>query len=462
MISLHRLSRFRCIYSRLGKGNSIRLNTSYASPVASLSVRYDYKTPWQGSTNSGNHTKVPQQLQSSTTRRSRILETTQNLLAPTLSTSSNSTNYPLRKFEQILASVREDRTQLNMMQLSSDGAKDMYILPTELLHQVHSSIMYFSKESNSQGMVISPLDCHPDTNKKSKKIKVPGPMICANMLELIGIPHHYLHVSLNNSKPTTIHVHSSQIDLILECCMETVLALSRSCEVGRHSLIGTDFNINGRTTLSPGDGDKKTAAQLCEEIWRSVYNIEIKYTSKRTTNNTSSDKQLPQQQVMKIGRIGSLQMNPNAVVEYLSAMNFDKQKDDACEFIDELEGTSWETLKPTEPSRDDEDETLPWTAKDQRRYDKATILFNSTLSSYAKLSSSMSGLPPQVRKDFVQTSERLLLEAAAKRDQIKDPSPNTILQCIQPNVVSFNTALSAWSSFSSKQRPLLGVSLTLK
>jgi len=239
--------------------------------------------------------------------------------------------------------------------------------------------------------------------------------------------------------------------------METVVALSRSCEVGRHSLIGTDFNNNGQTTLSSiSGGDKKTAAQLCEEIWRSIYNIEIKYTSKRTTN-TSSDTQLPSQQVMKIGRIGSLHMNPNAVVEYLSAMNFDKQKDDECEFIDELEGTSWETLKPTEPSRDDdEDETLPWTAKDQRRYDKATILFNSTLSSYAKLSSSMSGLPPQVRRDFVQTCERLLLEVAAKRDEIKDPTPNTILQCIQPNVVSFNTALSAWSSFSSKQRRTRG------
>jgi len=340
------------------------------------------------------------------------------------------------------------------MQLSSDVAKDMYILPTELLHQVHSSIIYFSKEANSQGMAIAPLDFQPDTNRKSKK-KLPGPMICAHLLELIGIPHHYLHVSLNNSKPTTIHVHSSQIDFILECCMETVVALSRSCEVGRHSLIGTDFNNNGQTTSSPGGGDKKTAAQLCEEIWRSIYNIEIKYTSKRTTNTTPSDTQLPQQQVMKIGRIGSLQMNTNSIVEYLSAMNFDKQKDDECEFIDELEGTSWETLKPTESSRD-EDDILPWTAKDQRRYDKATILFNSTLSSYAKLSSSMSGLSPQVRKDFVQTCERLLLEVAAKRDEIKDPSPNTILQCIQPNVVSFNTALSAWSSFSSKQRRTRG------
>ena len=457
MISLNRLSRFRCIlYSRLGKSSTtIRLNTSYASSVPK--VRHDYKTPWQGSTNSRNNTKIsPQQLQSTTTtRRSRILENTQNLLAPALSSSSNtSNNYPLRKFEQILANARDDRTQLNAMQLSSDVAKDMYILPTELLHQVHSSIMYFSKEANSQGMVIS-LDCQPDTNKKSKKIKIPGPMICANMLELIGIPHHYLHVSLNNSKPTTIHVHSSQIDFIIECCMETVVALSRSCEVGRHSLIGTDFNNNGQSISS--SGDKKTAAQLCEEIWRSVYNIEIKYTSKRTTNTTPSDAQLPQQQVMKIGRIGSLHMNPNSVVEYLSAMNFDKQKDDKCEFIDELEGTSWETLKPTEPSRgDDKDETLPWTAKDQRRYDKATILFNSTLSSYAKLSSSMSGLPPQVRKDFVQTCERLLLEVAAKRDEIKDPSPNTILHCIQPNVVSFNTALSAWSSFSSKQRRTRG------
>jgi hypothetical protein len=61
--------------------------------------------------------------------------------------------------------------------------------------------------------------------------------------------------SESNDSTCQIAVHSSQIDCILECCLDTATALSRSCEVGRHSLIKTDFGC-----AADGGGTKKLAA----------------------------------------------------------------------------------------------------------------------------------------------------------------------------------------------------------
>ena len=54
----------------------------------------------------------------------------------------------------------------------------------------------------------------------------------------------------------------------------------------------------------------------------------------------------------------------------------------------------------------------------------------------------------------MQSAERLLLEVASAKRTVGTPcppSPSTILQCLQPDAISFNTIMLAWSSFSPKQ-----------
>jgi hypothetical protein len=87
-----------------------------------------------------------------------------------------------------------------------------------------------------------------------------------------------------------------------------------------------------------------------------------------------------------------------------------------------------------------------WSTKDRRRYDRAVVVFNSSLSVYAKFSSSMYGLRHELRRDMVQNAERLLLEVAGRDCTANgmEPSPSKILQCVQPDVVM------AWSEFSLK------------
>lgn len=377
-------------------------------------------------------------LQKSSTK---MCELTQHLLSKSQQTSSTS-GYPLRDFEQILANTREDRFVLKKMQLSHDEARKMYILPPHLLRDVHSAIMFFANVNNFQGMAIPMMNNEDFGNNK----KIPGPIICARLLELIGIPQYYLHLSLSSLQNSpnispTMYVHSSQIDMLLECCVETTSALSRSCEMGKYSLLGNNFEGPVSFAL---DGSSKSAAQFCEEIWRSIWNVEIKYTSgKRTSNNTQETQHLPRE--VRIGRVGNI-VNTSPIVEYLSAMH-DKsieEEDDECEYFDELlSGTKWEALTP--------EKKVPWSIKDQRRYDKSIVLFNSVLAAYAKLSSSVSGMRGEARREMVLSAERLLLEVAQKEDA-EEPSPSTILQCIQPDVISFNTTMKAWSSLYPKQR----------
>ena len=414
-----------------------RPNATEATSASWWQQLNEYISPWRRLQNAAAGIEQHERIKYQPTARKRpssahggkILYLTRRLLLdPPLTTSSYSNelqeydNYPLRNFEQILAQTRGSHYILNKLQLTPDEANQMHILPFDLLRDVHTAITYWSKEENFKGMII-------DDNMNRR---IQGPILCMRLLEIIGIPHHY-HRSLT--------VHSSQIDNILECCLETNTALSRSCQVGKQSLIGHDFN-------------GKSTAQVCEEIWRSINDVEIKYTSGMRRNlvakNYTPANMIPLQQTMRIGRVGSIgATRSNPMIEYLSSMyNDEKEGDDGiCEFIDELEGTKWHSLTP-EPR-------IPWSTNDQRRYDRGVILFNTVLASYAKLSSSISGLRPEVRREMVQTCERLLLEVAAKKQAAEDtrkPTPTTILQYIQPDVISFNTTMKAWSSFSPKQR----------
>eukprot|EP00571_Detonula_confervacea_P002118 CAMPEP_0172326454 /NCGR_PEP_ID=MMETSP1058-20130122/56571_1 /TAXON_ID=83371 /ORGANISM="Detonula confervacea, Strain CCMP 353" /LENGTH=361 /DNA_ID=CAMNT_0013043237 /DNA_START=1 /DNA_END=1083 /DNA_ORIENTATION=+ len=216
------------------------------------------------------------------------------------------------------------------------------------------------------------------------------------------------------------------------------------------------------TTMN--QGEKKSAAQLCEAILRSVWNLEIKYTSgMREPSNVPTmpaAQHLPPQ--IRIGRIGSIGgSGGNPMVEYLSAVRHDdegkakeKYGDDHYDYIDnEFSDTAGSAVSMS--SHGSGERIIPWSPKDQRRYDKSLVLFNAVLAAYAKLSSSASGVRQEVRRDMVQNAERLLLEVAANKVTAGahfEPSPSTILQCLQPDVISFNTTMKALSEWAPRQK----------
>lgn len=238
-------------------------------------------------------------------------------------------------------------------------------------------------------------------------------------------------------------VHSSQIDDILQCALSTNMALSRGCNVGRESLIG-----KGGTRMNFGDRESsKSAAQLAEDVWRCVWNMQIKRTSGGDRGESlvlSRDGVRNHRAPLRIGRFGTVQEEETNPIHayFLDERECIEQK----KAERELDGTRWETMAIAKQ--------IPWTYTDKRRYDLSVLLFNSTLACYAKLSSSASGAPLESRREYVQGAERLLLEVASRRRAMEpeDVSPSTILQCLQPDVVSFNTAIKAWSELCPRKQ----------
>ena len=237
------------------------------------------------------------------------------------------------------------------------------------------------------------------------------------------------------------------------------MALSRACEPGKFSLIGH------------GHDDLSSIPTLTEDIWKSIWNMEIKYTfsgdrlGEPLSSRTADIMAVPSAMSspsggIRIGRIGSIGgdnsmvYNNPAAAKYLSDMQNkanEAKEDDHYHFDDHLADTQWGAMSPEQ-----REAQMPWTMKDKRRYDQCLILFNSALGAYAKLSSSGSGVRSDIRKDMMQNAERLLLEAASKKTKAEgssgsdNPSPATILQCLLPDTVSFNTVMKAWSEYSTK------------
>jgi hypothetical protein len=178
-------------------------------------------------------------------------------------------------------------------------------------------------------------------------------------------------------------------------------------------LIGIDFNSN-----AVSDEKKKTAAHLAEEIWKTVRNMQIKFTFQQKSQQSEHNGPVMTMPNLFMSRLGA--MNKNVIHEYLSSNHSHTQH----------------------PSGS-------WSRKDQRRYKQAKSLFNATLSAYARLGSSASGIRQEVRREMVQAAERLLLELAAKNNTA-DPSPSSIFQCTRPDVISFNTAMNAWVQLSPR------------
>ncbi|KAL9187208.1 hypothetical protein ACHAXT_001311 [Thalassiosira profunda] len=339
-----------------------------------------------------------------------------------------SSDHPRRRnFQRLLDEARSNRKLLQRLQLSPDEAKTMLLLPPDLLRDVHSAILHFSQKSNFGGLNIA-------AGESVLTSKVPGPMLCARLLELVGIPHYHQQQqstaasSATNWPHVKIRVHSSQIDAILDVCRAAAVALSRSCEVGRHSLLAANFHFHPRNSTNVGDGnnfgepagERKSAARLAEEICRTVNNLEIVYTS---GTREGAPREGPWQ--MRVGRIGSIGMTPGPLEEYLGP---------AATAIGELEGDG-----------------PPWSPKDRRRHDTATMIFNAALAAYAKSAASSSGARLHQRREMLQNAERMLLELASQNQ--KDPTPATILQCVRPDAVSFNTAIKAWSEFGPRSPP---------
>jgi hypothetical protein len=350
-----------------------------------------------------------------------VFDITRRLLTP-----NDDGNITVQRFSESLIDARTNKSYLQSLELSSHEAKSMLILPPELLKDVHLAITHFSKRENFGGMAL-PGAKLPFVKHKQKVL---GPIICTKLLELIGVPHYYSQLSqfpsssqYSSTASPTIVVHSSQIDQILHCCLQTSVALSHSCNTGRNSLIGYDFSSHAPTASTAGN---KTSAHLVEDIWRCVWNMQIKYTSgkKSGENDRYQQHPAPISQNVRIGRVGSVGVKYNAVIEYLQ----DHQKD-----------------------ADKRRTTIPWDKKDRRRYDQSVAIFNSVLASYAKLGSSATGARAEVRRGMAQNAERLLLEVAAKK-KADVLSPSTTLQCMQPDVISFNTAMKAWSELSPRQR----------
>lgn len=371
--------------------------------------------------------------------------------------------YALRDFERVLLKAREDKSLLRKLQISPADTRTMLLLPPKLLRDVHEAVTHFSK---IDGLVEIDIPVHNQlndtTNKRMDTIKkkVPGPMVCALLLELIGIPQYYSHISTPTSTdaPPIMTVHSSQVDAMIECSLLTTSALSNTCRVGRNSFIGYDFNSQNINTTQAAT---KTAAALAEEIWRSVANIQILYTSgKRSSDGISDDgPDLPRVPI-RIGRIGFIgEQEYNPVMEYLSAWreevrdeeNLDKEfvnEHHMISDVDDFDYTVSPSSVPTTSSAGNN--VVPWSPKDQRRYDQTLMIFNSVLDAYSKLGSSAAGARPEIRREMVMNCERLLLEVVS-REKTK-ASPETILQHVQPDSISFNTVMKAWAGMTSKKR----------
>ena len=276
-------------------------------------------------------------------------------------------NRSTQSYKSSIDKARADRPYIKSLGLSD--AQSVFILPRELLTDVHLAVSHFSKRENSQGMALD-----------SDGSKIPGPVICAQLLELIGIPQYYHDLAAKLDSSPVLLVHNAQVDDILYCCLRTVLALSNSCKTGKDSLIGCDFNFDGEWHL----GGKKTAAHLCEEIWQSVSHMEILFTTEKKRLNS-----------------------------------------------------------------DGSNTSMPYSRKDERRRKQAISLFNASLAAYARLGSSTSGIQHEARRDMAQAAERMLLELASK-DNSLELSPSNILQCIRPDITSFNSAMNAWTQLTPR------------
>lgn len=397
-----------------------------------------------------------------------ISELTQRLLATSI-------DRPNKSFHRVLDEARTDASTLKTMRLKPEEAKDMFILPPDLLMDVKAAINFFSRRENSHGIRIgaqSPGESNDSQEQLptasptsiSHEQKVPGPILCARLLELLGVPNHYHSLQSSSLTPPLLVVHSSQVDMLLECCLQTNLALSRSCETGRYSLIGIDINLqlhpNSDYETMATESASKSAAQLAEEIWRCVWNMRIKYTSgrrgapshilKHTANVTMRQHHAPSSTV-RIGRIGSLETGAESpILSYLTANRHGGSDKIVSEEVDRDYLNYSPTWVPMASELGDGDDAspIPWSPKDKLRYDQSLIVFNTVLASYAKLSSSASGTRNEVRKDMLQSAERLLLEVASNNRET--PSPSNILQCLQPDAISFNTTMSAWAAFSGR------------
>ena len=348
-------------------------------------------------------------------------------------------HYPLKKFEQQLSHARNDEKLLQSMQLLPSEARTMFILPQDLLKDVMSAIEHWADPRNFMGI----------TDESQRRI--PGAILCTRLLELIGIPHYYSHASLSSPEGRStmpgfsppLIVHSSQIDDVLQCALSTNMALSRGCNMGRESLLG-----KGGTRIGFGDGESsKSVAQLAEDVWRCVWNMQIKRTSGGDRGGSPvlrRDWVGNHRAPLRIGRFGTVQEEEtNPVHAYFLEERECIEQNQAEK---ELDGTRWETIAIAKQ--------IPWAYTDKRRYDRSVLLFNNTLACYAKLSSSASGAPLESCRENVQAAERLLLEVASRRRAMEpeDVSPSTILQCLQPDVVSFNTAIKAWSELCPRKQ----------
>jgi hypothetical protein len=331
------------------------------------------------------------------TGRTDVANLTRQLLS-----DSTTNNCVIESYKVSLEQARTDESLIKSFGLSKSDAQSMYIMPPNILRDVHLAVSHFSKRDNYQGISFGTHN-------------IPGPVLCVQLLGLIGIPQYYSDQEMPVSSalsPRPVIVHSSQIDQILHCCLQTALALSNSCKAGKGTLIGYDFNSSGKRQY----GGKKTAAHVCEEIWRAVHSMEIKFTFERKGENPTliSPIQMPN----ILSNLNSISaMSDNPLMEYFA------------DFIPQ--------------------NTEPWSKKDHRRYKQAISLFNSTLAAYARLGSSATGTQQGIRREMVQSTERILLELAAKNNAA-DPSPSTILQCVRPDIISFNSAMNAWSQLGPR------------
>ncbi|KAK1743686.1 pentatricopeptide repeat-containing protein [Skeletonema marinoi] len=371
-----------------------------------------------------------------------ISETTRRLLS--MNSSLTQHGYALRDFEQILINAREDESLLQKLQISPADTRTMLLIPPQLLNDVHEAVVHYSKIDS---LVEIDIPVHNQLEAADNKImeneigmntikkKVPSTMVCALLLELIGIPQYYSHISTPTStdSPPIMTVHSSQVDKMIECSLLTTAALSNTCRVGRNSLIGYDFNSQN---INNAHSATKTAAALAEEIWRNLPRPPIR--------------------IGRIGFIGEQEYNP--LMEYVSALrevadegNADGDfvnEQDTISDVDDFDYIDDPSVVPTTLSVGNN--VVPWSPKDQRRYDQTLMMFNSVLDAYAKLGSSASGTRPEIRREMVMNCERLLLEVVAREKT--NISPETILQHIQPDGISFNTVMKAWAGMSPKQR----------
>eukprot|EP00985_Skeletonema_marinoi_P010987 scaffold5174_cov117-Skeletonema_marinoi.AAC.2 len=419
---------------------------------------------------SRNTSKHPRQRNSSADKSSsmqpskEISETTRRLLS--MNSSLTQHGYALRDFEQILINAREDESLLQKLQISPADTRTMLLIPPQLLNDVHEAVVHYSKIDS---LVEIDIPVHNQLEAADNKImeneigmhtikkKVPSTMVCALLLELIGIPQYYSHISTPTStdSPPIMTVHSSQVDKMIECSLLTTAALSNTCRVGRNSLIGYDFNSQN---INNAHSATKTAAALAEEIWRSVSNMQILYTSGNRSSEISDEPDLPRPPI-RIGRIGFIgEQEYNPLMEYVSALrevadegNADRDfvnEQDTISDVDDFDYIDDPSVVPTTLSVGNN--VVPWSPKDQRRYDQTLMMFNSVLDAYAKLGSSASGTRPEIRREMVMNCERLLLEVVAREKT--NISPETILQHVQPDGISFNTVMKAWAGMSPKQR----------